>query len=85
MTIELVQVDFDTRSGCLSAERRSTWVELDFRAEPTEETVPPSGLLSALSVDPRQVGRNRFDYFVQVDSETTVRMLVPDFRVLQGG
>lgn len=53
MTIEIVQVDFDTRSSCLSAERRSTYVELDFRAEPTEETVPPSGLLSALSVDPR--------------------------------
>lgn len=59
------------------------WVELDFPAEPPEATVPPPGLLSALAVDPRYVGRNRFDYLVEVDSETTVRALAPDLRALQ--
>jgi len=73
---------FDTRSGCLSAERRGAWVELAFPAEPLEATVSPPGLLSALAVDPRYVGRNRFDYLVEVDSETTVRALAPDLRAL---
>ena len=38
--------------------------------------------LEALCVTPRYVGRNAFDYLVEVDSETTVRGLKPDFTLL---
>ena len=74
---------FDTRSGRLSAECRGDWIELDFSAEPPEATVPPKGLLSALAVDSRYVGRNRFDHLVEVENEVTVRALAPDFRALE--
>ena len=76
-------IRFATRSGVLTAARRGQWIELDFpvmRAEPSE---PPPGLIEALAVSPTYVGRNRFDYLVEVDGERTVRELTPDFALLR--
>ena len=73
---------FHTRSGRLSAERRGDWIEMDFPAEPAEPAPPPDGLAGALGVEPAYVGRNRFDYLVEVDSEATVRGLAPDLNAL---
>ena len=73
---------FHTRSGRLSAERRGDWIEMDFPAEPDEPAPPPDGLASALDIEPAYVGRNRFDYLVEVDSEATVRGLAPDLNAL---
>ena len=38
--------------------------------------------MQALGVSPNYVGRNRFDYLLEVDSEETVRNLKPDFTLL---
>ena len=73
---------FHTRSGRLSAARRGDWIEMDFPAEPDEPAPPPDGLASALGAEPAYVGRNRFDYLVEVDSEATVRRLAPDIGAL---
>jgi PhzF family phenazine biosynthesis protein len=74
---------FQTRSGLLTAEfRAGDWIELDFPAEPAEPAVPPDGLALALGVVPRFTGRNRFDWLVEVDSEETVRRVVPDMTAL---
>ena len=73
---------FHTLSGLLTAERRGAWIELDFPAMAAAPTEPPPGLLNALCVQPRAVGRSRFDYLVEVDSEDTVRHLAPDFAAL---
>ncbi len=73
---------FITRSGWLSAEKKGEWIELDFPAEPETRAEAPAGLLEALGVTPRYVGKNRFDYLVEVDSEEIVRGLKPDFRAL---
>ena len=73
---------FHTRSGRLSAERRGDWIEMDFPAEPDEPAPPPDGLARALGVESTYVGRNRFDYLVEVDSEATVRRLAPDIGAL---
>ena len=69
---------FHTRSGRLSAVRREGWIEMDFPAEPAEPAPAPEGLADALGVELVHVGRNRFDYLVEVDSEATVRRLAPD-------
>ena len=74
---------FETRSGVLGAARRADWIELDFPAEPAEPAEPPRRLLEALRVDPRYVGRNRFDYLVEVDSEAVLRALAPDMAALR--
>jgi predicted PhzF superfamily epimerase YddE/YHI9 len=73
---------FHTLSGLLTAERRGAWIELDFPAIAAAPAEPPPGLLNALSVQPRALGRSRFDYLVEVDSEDTVRAVAPDFAAL---
>jgi predicted PhzF superfamily epimerase YddE/YHI9 len=70
---------FFTKSGRLGAERRGDWIELDFPAEVEEPAEPPAALLEALGASPRYVGRNRFDYLLELDCESDVRGLRPDF------
>jgi PhzF family phenazine biosynthesis protein len=76
------QARFHTLSGLLTAKRAGDWIELDFPATPAEATTPPDELVNALGVEPRYVGKNRFDYLVEVDSEEIVRGLEPDFAAL---
>lgn len=73
---------FHTKSGLLVAERRGAWIELDFPATVATPAETPPGLVEGLGVQPHAVGRSRFDYLVEVDSEDTVRRLAPDFSVL---
>ncbi|HEY1066659.1 MAG TPA: PhzF family phenazine biosynthesis protein, partial [Pirellulales bacterium] len=70
---------FSTRSGWLTAGRRGDSIVLDFPAKSEEATEPPDGLLEALGATARYVGRNAFDYLVEVESEAVVRALAPDF------
>ena len=73
---------FHTRSGRLAAVLRDGWIEMDFPAEPDSPAPVPGWLAGALGAEPTYVGRNRFDYLVEVTSEGTVRRLTPDFRRL---
>ena len=70
---------FHTRSGPLSAVLHDGWIEMDFPAEPDEPAPAPEALPAALGAEPTYVGRNRFDYLVEVGAEATVRSLAPDF------
>ena len=74
---------FETRSGVLRATRHADWIKLDFPAEPPAPAEPPPDLAAALGVEPRYVGRNRFDYLLEVDSEAVVREVSPDFAALR--
>lgn len=56
------QARFHTRSGLLTATKNKEWIELDFPSQPPEETSAPGGLIKALGVTPRYVGKNLFDY-----------------------
>lgn len=76
------QARFHTRSGLLTAKRNDDWIELDFPAEPEDETPIPSGLISAIGVSPKYTGKNRFDYLIEVESEEVVRAISPDFELL---
>jgi PhzF family phenazine biosynthesis protein len=65
---------FFTRSGLLTASRTANGlIELDFPAKPLEAASPPPGLVEALGVQPVFVGKNVFDYLVEVASEAEVR------------
>jgi PhzF family phenazine biosynthesis protein len=73
------QARFHTRSGLLTADRRGAWIELDFPAKIAVEAPAPAELLPALGIPTAKfVGKNAFDYLVEVDSEETVRGLSPD-------
>jgi PhzF family phenazine biosynthesis protein len=77
------QARFHTRSGLLTAERTAQEIELDFPATPEEPSDTPPGLEQALGASPTYVGKSRFDYLVQVESERVVRDIRPDFALLK--
>jgi PhzF family phenazine biosynthesis protein len=78
------QARFHTRSGLLTADRRGDWIELDFPAKIAVAAEAPAELLPALGIGGAKfVGRNAFDYLVEVDSEETVRALSPDHTALR--
>jgi PhzF family phenazine biosynthesis protein len=76
------RVTFSTRSGNLDVVCQGDRLEMDFPREPQEAASIPPGLFEALGVHGQYVGRNRFDFLVEVDSETDVRAMTPDFRRL---
>jgi PhzF family phenazine biosynthesis protein len=76
------QARFHTKSGLLTAERRGSWIELDFPATPPAVAPAPQGLIEAIGAKPKFVGRSRFDYLVEVENEATVRELTPDLTAL---
>src|SRR5215831_3407792 len=72
------QARFHTRSGLLTADRRGDWIELNFPAKIAAPADPPAELLLALGIaEARFVGKNAFDYLVEVDSEEALRALAP--------
>jgi PhzF family phenazine biosynthesis protein len=78
------QAQFHTRSGLLTADKRGDWIELDFPAKIVTPASPPAELLPALGLaEAKFVGKNAFDYLVEVDSEETLRGLNPDHSTLR--
>jgi PhzF family phenazine biosynthesis protein len=78
------QARFHSRSGLLTADRKGEWIELNFPAKIATEVPPPSDLLRAIGVEQaRFVGRNAFDYLVEIESEEAVRGLAPDHSALR--
>src|SRR5438552_849178 len=77
------QARFYTRSGLLTAERKEGgWIELDFPAKVEEQADAPPHLIEALGVPARYIGKNVFDYLVEVDTEEVVREMKPDISLL---
>src|ERR1017187_9309313 len=72
-TLASAQARFHTRSGLLLAERHGDWIEMDFPAKMEEAAEPPADLAAALGLTPIYVGRNQFDYLVEVESATALR------------
>lgn len=77
------QARFHSRSGLLLARRDGDWIELDFPATPEQPAEAPAGLAAALGAAPRYVGRNQFDYLVELESAEALRNLSPDFTALR--
>src|ERR1043166_3951705 len=77
------EILFSTKSGTLKAKLQGQDIELDFPLKPEVPAEPPAGLLSALGVSARYVGRNQFDFVVEVESEAVLRQMSPDFKALE--
>ncbi len=76
------QARFHTKSGLLTAVQKDGWIEMNFPAEPEARVPAPLRLAEALGVGFLYVGKNRFDYLVEVDSEETLVNIRPDFALL---
>jgi PhzF family phenazine biosynthesis protein len=74
---------FNTKSGWLTCERRGDWIEMDFPAKKEEPAEAPPQLAEALGVDLKYVGKNQFDYLVEVADEATLRALNPNHHLLR--
>ena len=75
---------FHTRSGLLTAKRDGDWIELDFPVKREQKADPPAELLDALGThDVVYVGRNQFDYIVELRSEADVRAVQPNHAALR--
>jgi PhzF family phenazine biosynthesis protein len=75
-------IRFHTLSGILTASQNGDEIELDFPLEPDAPIDAPANLVKALGVPLKYVGKNRFDFLVEVDSEATLRSMTPGFRLL---
>jgi len=75
-------ITFHTRSGDLRARLAEGMIELDFPQKPQKPADPPPRLLEGLGVSPVYVGRNDDDYIVEINDETDLRDLKPDFSCL---
>jgi len=75
-------IQFSTRSGILKADRIDGEIQLDFPLKPEKPADPPPDLVEALGASPVYVGKNQFDYLVELKSEEELRGLAPDFRLL---
>ena len=76
------QARFFTKSGLLTAALTDDWIEMNFPVEPETAASAPPDLSSALGVGFTYVGKNRFDYLVEIDSEESIRRINPDFSLL---
>lgn len=74
---------FLTRSGWLKAVQRGDWIEMDFPAKLESATEPPPALLEALRCQAVYVGKNQFDYLIEVASEAELRALRPNHELLK--
>ena len=78
-------IQFQTRSGVLSAQSSSDGVTLDFPATDVRVIEKPDELLESLGVSAGEVrycGRSKFDILLHVADAAVVRRLDPDFAAL---
>ncbi len=84
---------FYTKSGLLTAQQSSdlqssdpqqTWIQLNFPANQSEAIAPPPVVLEALDTPhPLWVGKNSFDYLIELTSADEVRALTPNHSLLK--
>jgi PhzF family phenazine biosynthesis protein len=74
---------FHTRSGLLTCRRNGLWIEMNFPAKLAEPAEAPLQLAEALGADLLYVGRNQFDYLVEVADEAVLRSLNPNHHLLR--
>jgi PhzF family phenazine biosynthesis protein len=71
---------FHTLSGTLKARQEGKRIVMDFPAWPAAEA--PNSQLEALFDQPVFIGKNDFDYLIELKEETEVVMFEPDFQKL---
>ena len=80
------RAEFISRSGMLYAVRSYLGIELDFPAKREVPAEAPRGLIDALKLQSTDqleyIGRNSFDYIVQLRESDAIRTLSPDMAAL---
>ncbi len=77
---------FFTKSGLLTAESKKEWIELNFPTDDVREQVSVSEaeiLKKALKIQPRDLFKTRVRYLIEVENESIVKGVEPDFELLK--
>ncbi len=78
------RIRFQTeQSGILECQYSLDGIRMDFPSRPALQEEPPEGLCTALGAYPVWVGRSEYDYLVELEDESAVKSLKPDFGVLE--
>jgi predicted PhzF superfamily epimerase YddE/YHI9 len=56
---------------------------MDFPALPTQPAIPPDGLMESIGLDAIFVGKSRFDYLIEVETEEAVKRGSPNLVALK--
>ncbi len=76
-------INFNTRSGLLTAKYNNGKITLDFPAIPQKKIEYPPELIDAIGgVQPKYVGMTKWNYIIELGSESDIRNLKPDFNVM---
>jgi len=73
------RIRFHTKSGVLTCEQASGFIELDFPSTPIIPEESSNALVEAIGIEPSFSGRTKFDKFLLFDSEDAIRNMNPDF------
>ena len=78
------QARFLTRSGLLTADNDNGWIRLDFPAKEPVAAEPPPMFDKALGgAKTTYIGKNVFDYIVELESADAVRNIKPNLSLLE--
>jgi PhzF family phenazine biosynthesis protein len=80
---EDAEARFHTRSGLLTCTQNGGWIEMNFPAKRAELAEAPPQLADALGAELLYVGRNQFDYLVEVADQAALRALNPNHHLLR--
>ena len=74
-------LNFETKSGVLTVEKKDDLLVLDFPSRPAIECEAPAGLIKAIGKTPNEVLKSR-DYLMVYESEDDIRQINPNFAEL---
>lgn len=76
-------IQFETKSGMLTAKYQDDWIELDFPVNRSQDIPPITKLGDALGVPLKTVLYNSLGYLVEVATAQEVEQLQPNFTLLK--
>lgn len=76
-------LNFQTKSGLLTARYQDNWIELDFPANRSQDIPPITKLQDALGVLIKTFSYNSLGYLVELHSPEQVKQLQPNFALIK--
>ncbi|MGL5942755.1 MAG: PhzF family phenazine biosynthesis protein [Waterburya sp.] len=76
-------INFQTKSGLLTAKYEDNWIELNFPVNRSQEIPPITKLQDALGVGIKSFAYNSLGYLVEINSAEAVQQMKPNFTLLK--
>lgn len=77
------QINFDTKSGLLTARKINDKIELNFPQLFVDECQSNEIIEKAFNIKPLYVGKNNLRYLIEIEDTQKLKQIKPDFQLLQ--